>query len=354
MLLDTYVNVIIKNKQAQTYYQNKFSVECEVGKSVKLSIQKLNLNCHINVRVKCELCNDEKNIDYCKYNSNKKNYGFYSCKKCSNTKRKETMNKKYNVDNPSQILENRNERSEWMKSAEFKNKSKNTLISKYGVDSFSKTNEFKVKLIDINNNRTSEQKQRILEKISNTVLDKFGTKHYFLSDDYKKKSKETFLLKYGNEIYANTENFKTKIKESMIINLGVDNPFKSDKVKAKIITTKILKGIINDYTKIDKVTFKNYCRKIDILTKRNKIELLNNWDGTDFYDGADISKNFKLSNKHKNYPTIDHKISKFEGFIKKLTTENMSNIDNLCITTRSNNSKKSRMNYIEYILKISA
>lgn len=352
MLVDTYAEILIKSKAAQTYYKNKYNILSEIGKNISVPISELNLSCHVKVKVKCIVCDKEKMLDYAKYNSNIKNYGFYSCKKCANIKRKKTMQKIYNVDNPSQIVENRIERSEWMKSKEFKLKSKNSLIDKYGVDSFSKTNEFKFMAIIKHNNKSAEEKQQILEKIKQTVIHKYGVEYYVFSDEYKEKTKNTNLQKYGEEIYANTDDFKLKAKTSLLANLGVDNAFKSDKIKAKILSTKILLGLIHDYTKLDTLKYNLYCRKIDSLTRKNKKKIFENWDGLDHYDNNYIKENLAFHYTHKFYPTIDHKISKFEGFLNKISVDDMVNIDNLCITTRSNNSKKSKMSYIDYLNKI--
>ena len=76
------------------------------------------------------------------------------------------------------------------------------------------------------------------------------------------------------------------------------------------------------------------------LSHKNKKILLKNWDGYDYYDGEYIKDNFNLPYHHKNYPTIDHKTSIFEGFKNNISAENISNISNLCFTKRYINSKK--------------
>ena len=65
-----------------------------------------------------------------------------------------------------------------------------------------------------------------------------------------------------------------------------------------------------------------------------------NWNGNDYYSGEDILENFNLNSNDKNYPTIDHKNSVRYGFDNNISAEEISKIDNLCITTRSNNSSK--------------
>ena len=48
----------------------------------------------------------------------------------------------------------------------------------------------------------------------------------------------------------------------------------------------------------------------------------------------------------KSYPTIDHKISVFNGFINNISPEEISQLENLCITKRTNNSKKNSNNIL--------
>ena len=83
--------------------------------------------------------------------------------------------------------------------------------------------------------------------------------------------------------------------------------------------------------------YRNECRRI---TKSNAKILLKNWNGLDYYTNIDISDNFKLKHNDINYPTIDHKISVYYGFINKIDAKLIGNIENLCITIRSINSSK--------------
>ena len=53
-----------------------------------------------------------------------------------------------------------------------------------------------------------------------------------------------------------------------------------------------------------------------------------------------IKNNFMLDKNDPSYPTIDHKISIFFGFINKISVEEISRIENLCLTKRILNLKK--------------
>ena len=90
----------------------------------------------------------------------------------------------------------------------------------------------------------------------------------------------------------------------------------------------------------------NY-RKVRIITRKNKKELQDKWDGRDYYDNEYIKDNFQLDPNDKNYPTIDHKISIYNGFKNSIDCEIIGGLDNLCITKRTINSTKNKNNTYE-------
>ena len=85
-----------------------------------------------------------------------------------------------------------------------------------------------------------------------------------------------------------------------------------------------------------------YKRDVMKLTYRNKKELFLNWSGYDYYDNEYIKENCNLHHYNPNYPTMDHKNSIKYGFDNNISIEEISNIDNLCIT-------KKRLNVSKYI-----
>lgn len=101
-----------------------------------------------------------------------------------------------------------------------------------------------------------------------------------------------------------------------------------------------------------KSEFKKYSQMVNRITRINKITLFNNWDGLDYYDGEDIKNNLNLNPNEKNYPTIDHKISKRFGFLNNISINVVGGLDNICITKRSNNSKKRTKNYNDFIKQL--
>ena len=85
-------------------------------------------------------------------------------------------------------------------------------------------------------------------------------------------------------------------------------------------------------------------KKKRIRRKRGR----NKWNGYDYYDNEYIKENYKLNYNDNNYPTIDHKISIYYGFSNNIEPYIISNTDNLCITKKEINRKKSIRNENEF------
>lgn len=119
---------------------------------------------------------------------------------------KKTNIKKYGVENAAKsdiIKEKLKLTQEKRFSKEAKAKAKNTCKQKYGFDSFSQTEIFKKRLIQINN-------------------EKHNVDWYVQSEDFKKKSIETCKQKYDHEYFTQTEEFKEKVKQTNNEKYGVD------------------------------------------------------------------------------------------------------------------------------------
>ena len=80
---------------------------------------------HYKIKCKCDGCGVEKEVIFKNYVKYDNKFGEYYCRKCSESKRKETLRKNFGVDYPIQ-------------NKKVLSKMKNTLIEKYGVDNISK------------------------------------------------------------------------------------------------------------------------------------------------------------------------------------------------------------------------
>jgi len=259
------------------------------GEKLIVPVENLSEGSHSIVRVKCDVCGIEKDLMYRYYAKSCKNYNFYVCPKCSRMKAKLTS------------------------------------LNKFGVEFYSKTDEYK--------NRAKE-----------TNIKNCGVDNVSKCEIIKEKRKKTMLERHGVEYYVLNENFKMKCEETSMKNYGVPHPQMSKEMVEKRLEYYKKMGfhvLTNE--------FDLYKRKVYSLTRKVKKELMNSWDGIDYYDGQYIKNNFNLPYHDTNYPTIDHKITIFEGFKNKIDAEKIADISNLCFTKRNINSKKNIKNYKTYL-----
>ena len=155
-------------------------------------------------------------------------------------------------------------------------KAKQTMIERYGVDKPSKSIELSQKR---NENRKLAQKQ-----IEQTNLEKYGVKNVFQSEEIKEKIKETNLEKYGvenpqqnkeikeksnitlkNTILENNEQIKNKRAKTNLEKYGFANPMQNEYIKNQAESTNLKKYNVNNplkndiiFNKTKETLFKNY------------------------------------------------------------------------------------------------
>lgn len=179
MVLDENVNIKVNTRNINTLKDNGFN-NINIGDIIQGDINLLSNGSHTKINVRCDICGNEKQIQYRYYNESKSKYGLYACSsKCAQFKNKQTNIKKYGVDNVS-------------KSDIIKRKKKNTSLNKYGVD-----NPFK--------------SYNVKEKIKNGLFEKYGVDNVSKIDFVKEKRKKTNLERYGNEIFVNSEYFYNNV-----------------------------------------------------------------------------------------------------------------------------------------------
>ena len=156
-------------------------------------------------------------------------------------------------------------------------------------------------------------------RIKETNIEKYGVENVMLVDEIKKKGQSTCLEKYG----------KYNI-------MFIDKYIK--KSTNKSVETKIKRNLIIPEDKLN--DFEKYRRIIRRLVYKFKKELYDNWSGYDYYDNEYIIDNLKIYHTDNKYPSIDHKISVYEGFNNNIDPYIIGDIQNLCITKRGINSSK--------------
>lgn len=176
------------------------------------------------------------------------------------------------------------------------------------------------------------------KKAAETNLKTIGVEYYAQLKEDQERKKKTCLEKYGVDSFFKTNEYKQKFENTCLDKYGVKNPFQSSEIIDKIKNTNISNG---NWSKSNEC-YALYRRKVYHETSKNKLKLLENWDGHDYYDNEFILDNFHLNHNNNKYPTIDHKISVLYGYENNISIIEISDISNLCITKKSINSSKGK------------
>jgi len=365
MLITEKIKIKIINKNIEHF--NNLGYNVKYGDIIEVLTNDLMPYCKRKIEIICDICGKEKNTSYQNYYIQHQKHNLDTCKKCKTIKNKKTNLERYGVEH---VLQNKDIKekikSTMLKrygvenaanSVEIQEKNKKTCLEKYGVEYITQSKEFKETSKKTkkekygneyynNHNQIKETKKEIYndenfnnrEKSNETCLEKYGVENVSQSDIIKNKKKQTSFKNYGIEHPLKTFEVMEKLRSTNIDKLGVPYPTMSKIITDKILATNIKNG---RWTKIeDREDFYKYYLLVCKYTLKNKKELINNWNGNDYYTNEYILENFNLNSNDKNYPTIDHKNSIKYGFDNDISAEELSKIDNLCITTRSNNSSK--------------
>lgn len=295
MILNDKVKININSNNIK-YFKNKGFQNINVKDIINVEIKDISKGSNVLIDCKCDICGKQKKIKYRFYLENYEKYNIYTCHLCSKIKNKLTCKNKYND-------ENYNNREKFIKT--------------------------------LKDNNWDNKKIGILEKVVKTNLKKYGVENVSQLEEIKNKRKDTMLKNHGVEYYVLSKEFREKSEKTSLKNYGTKHPQTSEKMlmKRKEYYKKMGFNILNQ-------EYDLYKRNVYKLTKKVKKELIEEWNGKDYYDGEYIKNNFKLPYYDGNYPTIDHKISIFEGYKNNISPIIISDISNLCLTKRKINSKK--------------
>jgi hypothetical protein len=148
-------------------------------------------------------------------------------------------------------------------------------------------------------------------------------------------------MEWKINISKHKQSIINKIKNTCLLRYQVNNISQLKEIQYKIRKTKERNNTIIPNELLSE--WELYKKDIRKLTNRNKKSLYENWDGYDYYDNELIIGYLSHTHIHRFYPTIDHKISTYYGFINNIPPEDICDISNLCITKRYINCKKNRM-----------
>lgn len=119
---------VIKINESNYSYYEGLGYNVSLGDSLTIPIELLSAGSHYKISCQCDGCGLVKEVIYKNYMKYGNKWGEYYCRKCSESKRKKSLNINYGVDYPIQ-------------SKEIKKKMQKTMVSKWGVDNPSKSKE---------------------------------------------------------------------------------------------------------------------------------------------------------------------------------------------------------------------
>lgn len=134
-------------------------------------------------------------------------------------KKKETTQKNYQVNNPFQATE-------------IKEKIKETINEKYGVDNVSQLDSIKSRIS--NANKILAKNPETIAKRKATCQSKYGIDYYVQSADFKEKSEKTCLERYGETHWLKCKESQQKIRNIYKEKTGFENPFENPEIQEKI------------------------------------------------------------------------------------------------------------------------
>lgn len=244
------------------------------------------------------ICNNEtcnNRVTFIQYKHGYKKYCTHNCsvKSLHNKElHKQTCMMKYGVESYTQT-------------DEFKKKSKLTSLDRYGVEYASKTIEFQ-------------------NKCKNTSIEKYGVDHFLKSEKVKDKAKETNIKKYGVNSYTKTEDYNIKTRQTSLEKFGETHYSKTIEYKEKCKQTNLEKyGVeyaiqnqeIYDKSKISSGEYKQY---ILPSGKEVKIQGYENKFLDEYFNSGGLESNILIKTKDINdylgiiwYQGLDNKRHKY-------------------------------------------
>jgi len=183
MILNEYIEILVDKTNLKFY--RRTHPNCQTGDILKIHYTLIGKNSRKTIKLKCDYCGEEfereVQIYFRKFNGiieGQKD----ACEKCKLLKMQETCINKYGVDHYNKTEESKRNLSNkiYMKDPIRKEKHINNMIEQFGVE-----NQF--------------QRQEIKDKSKNTILLKYGVDHIMHLDEYKNK----VLIKSKQTMYKN-------------------------------------------------------------------------------------------------------------------------------------------------------
>jgi hypothetical protein len=250
-------------------------------------------------------------------------------------------------------------------------KIKQTILSRFGVEHPSKSEEIKIKTIRTNQSKYGvdypAQNQEVYEKIIKTNIERYGVKTTLLIPEVQEKIVKTIVDKYGVDSPLKSPAIKIKSKLTCLSKYGFDHPSKSPEVREKMQKTSLKHfGVscsfnVPEIREKSKKAFYQY-----INDRRGKLVTTNNFHSKKVYyrivnnlTKYSISKYYKLiwnmsyGKAHVEKESlfdddtplwkrvqVDHKYSKLRGWADNIPPMIIGSVFNLTYLTSFDNDSK--------------
>jgi hypothetical protein len=211
LILQTETEIRVISRTLKYYLEKGYPAQ--VNQILKVKVQDLTPQSTALIKVKCDFCDQEKEITYRKYNNNISKHQLYACSpKCSRQKVKLTMKEKYGMENYHNLEQRKQTCQDKYNDPHYRNIKQRiqTNLDRYGQEHV------------LNN-------QEILNKRSNTYLQKYGVEHPMQCKEILEQKKITSFIRYGDENYNN-------IKQGLITRQSKQLANLRDKFQVEVIS----------------------------------------------------------------------------------------------------------------------
>lgn len=202
MLITKSLIIHAYGRNKKRYSEKGYDVSNEY---IEVKIEDVDKGCNLFIEYKCDYCGETFKKQYRSYNVKRKSLGKDCCPNCFALKQKESIKKKYGVEN-IRLIDGVEE------------KRKNTIKEKYGVDSIQKVPEIiEKKRKTFQSHYGTDwgvQNKEVREKIIATNQKKYGVNYPLENESIRLKGADASYRKYGKKLYAKmTSNQQIHLQE---------------------------------------------------------------------------------------------------------------------------------------------
>lgn len=227
-------NQLIEAKWVPTsrqWYEDKGYEFTGYRKSFYVKAEDLPLKSHKRVKVQCDFCGEIIEKEFHSYYRSHEKSNLDCCSKCINQKISITIEEIYGC-------------AAYFQTDDFKNKSRNTCIKKYGVEYAGQLESARAKMEETNLKkygcRHPMNNEEIQNKVKNTCMERYGVENPFQSKEIQGKIAQINIERYGAPIATQNPEIYEKIRKTLHENGNTPTS------KAELEMFEIVKGIYGE------------------------------------------------------------------------------------------------------------